>query len=70
MYNIVGASLSARVHVQNMEQLHVDRLYMTVIRMWLSIEQPLATEYEQNIQATESTDIWIDIDSHMTVMLY
>jgi len=46
-----------RVHVQNMEQLHVDRLYMTAIRMRLSIKQPLATEYEQNIQATKSTDI-------------
>jgi len=29
MHDIVGASLSARVHVQNMEQLHVDRLSLS-----------------------------------------
>ena len=49
MHDIVGASLSTRVHMQNMEQLRVDRVYMSVIRMCLGIEQPLATVYEQNI---------------------
>ena len=31
------------VHMQNIEYLHV-HTYMIVIRMWLNLEQPLATE--------------------------